>query len=84
MLYHMFVMGAYAVAFWLWLHPEMAGLDGTWSRIAFVVGAAPLLGWISGIDVGVNFHNHTHRRIFRSAFLNRWFARQWTVTGGTS
>lgn len=41
-----------------------------------------MLGWISGIDVGVNFHNHTHRRIFRSAFLNRWFARQWPVTGG--
>jgi fatty acid desaturase len=81
-IYHLIVVAAYAAAFWLWLHPEVSGVDGFWARAAFATGAAPLLGWISGIDVGVNFHNHTHRRIFRSAFLNRWFARQWTITGG--
>lgn len=80
--YHLLVVAAYAVAFWLWLHPDVAGLDGCWPRAAFTLAAAPLLGWIGGIDVGVNFHNHTHLRIFRSAWLNRWFARCWTPTGG--
>jgi len=80
--YHLVTVAAYGVAFWLWLHPEVSGVHGFWRSAVFVVGAAPLLGWIGGIDVGVNFHNHTHRRIFRSAFLNRWFARLWTPTGG--
>jgi hypothetical protein len=45
-------------------------------------GAAALLGWISGVDVGVVFHNHTHRRVFTRPWLNRWATRLWTVSGG--
>lgn len=81
-LYHACVLLAYAAAFWVWLHPDAAGLTGPWSKAAFLVAAAGLLGWISGIDVGVNFHNHTHRRIFRSPRLNRWLGRLWTFSGG--
>lgn len=80
--YHVLVVLAYAVAFWVWLHPAAAGLDDGFDRAVFVAMAVPLLGWISGIDVGVNFHNHAHRRTFRIRWLNRWFARQWTVVGG--
>lgn len=81
-LFHLFCLAAYALAFWWWLHPEQAGIDSPWARVAFVAGAAYLLGWISGIDVGVNFHNHTHRRVFRHAWMNRWATRLWTVSGG--
>jgi fatty acid desaturase len=49
--------------------------------VAFVATAAVMLGWISGIDVGVNFHNHSHRPIFVSQFVNRWFGRFWTFSG---
>ena len=80
--FHVVTLVAYAVAFWLWLHPEVAGIEGPWSAAAFVGAAAFLLGWISGIDVGVNFHNHTHRRIFKHALLNRWGGRLWTFSGG--
>jgi fatty acid desaturase len=47
-----------------------------------VLASALVLGWISGIDVGVNFHNHSHRPIFTSQFFNRWFGRMWTFSGG--
>lgn len=80
--FHLVVLLAYAAAFWLYLHPAQAGLHDGFDRAAFVVGAASLLGWVSGVDVGVNFHNHTHRRIFRSPHHNRWFGRIWTFTGG--
>jgi fatty acid desaturase len=80
--YHLLVLLGYAAAFWLWLHPERAGLHGILDRIAFVVMAAALLGWVAGVDVGVNFHNHTHRRVFKSPALNRWFGRIWTFSGG--
>lgn len=80
--YHLVVLVCYGVAFWLWFHPEAAGVTGPWSRVAFVLAAAYLLGWISGVDVGVNFHNHTHRRIFRNRHLNTWFGRLWTFSGG--
>lgn len=76
--YHLGVVTAYLAAFWLWLHPEWSGLDGFWARTVFVLAAAPLLGWISGIDLGVNYHNHTHRPIFTRPWLNRWFERLWT------
>lgn len=76
--YHLCVVLAYGAAFWLWLHPELSGLDGFWPRAVFVVFAAPLLGWVSGIDLGVNYHNHTHRPIFTRRWLNRWFERVWT------
>jgi len=80
--YHLIVVAAYALAFYLYLLPERAGLDGPWERAAFVAASALMLGWISGIDVGVNFHNHVHRPVFRVAWLNRWFGRLWTFTGG--
>lgn len=80
--FHLLTLAAYGCAFWLYLHPERAHIEGPWSRLAFVGGAAIMLGWISGIDLGVNFHNHTHRRIFRAAWLNRWYARLWTFSSG--
>ena len=73
--YHLILLACYGLAFWIYLHPELAGITGFWSMIAFVGFAAWLLGWISGVDVGVNFHSHTHRRVFRQAWLNRWFGR---------
>jgi fatty acid desaturase len=81
-IFHVACLAAFACAFWLYRHPEMAGITGRWSRIAFVAASALMLGWISGINVGVNFHNHTHRRIFTSPFVNRWFGRIWTFSGG--
>ena len=80
--FHLVVLLSYGLAFWLWMHPERAHLHSVWDRAAFGIGAGLLLGWISGIDVGVNFHNHTHRRIFRHPWLNRWFGRLWTFSGG--
>lgn len=81
-LFHALCLAAYALAFWLYLNPSVAGVTGPLSMIAFVATAAIMLGWISGIDVGVNFHNHVHRRIFRRAWMNRWFGRLWTFSGG--
>ncbi len=81
-IFHLLCLAAYGIAFWLWKHPELARIEGPWSAAAFVAAAAIMLGWISGVDVGVNFHNHTHRRVFRKAWMNRWFSRIWTVNGG--
>jgi beta-carotene hydroxylase len=81
-IFHLVCLVAYACAFWLYKHPKLAGITGPWSRIAFVAASAYMLGLISGINVGVNFHNHTHRPIFTSHFVNRWFARLWTFSGG--
>ncbi len=81
-LFHLVVLACYALAFWLWLHPATSGLESVPERVAFALGAGFLLGWISGVDVGVNFHNHTHRPIFRARVLNRWFGHLWTFTGG--
>lgn len=80
--YNVFVLASYACAFWLWLTPEVSGIDTLWDRVAFTLGAGFLLGWISGVNVGVNFHNHAHRPIFRSAWLSRWFGHLWTFSGG--
>ncbi len=81
-IYHVVVLVCYAVAFWIWHHPEAAGIERTWDLVAFVAAAGFLLGWISGVDVGVNFHNHTHRRIFKKRRWNDWFGRFWTFSGG--
>jgi fatty acid desaturase len=80
--YHLLALVAYGSAFWLYLHPEVAGITGPWSRVAFVLAAAVMLGWISGIDVGVNFHNHAHRPVFTRPWMNRWFGRIWPLSGG--
>jgi fatty acid desaturase len=80
--YHLLCLVAYGCAFWLYLHPEQAGITTVGGTIAFVLAAAGVLGWASGVDVGVNFHNHTHVPVFRSRFLNRWFGRLWTFSGG--
>lgn len=82
LVFHGACLAAYALAFWLWLHAEEVGIDSLGERAAFVAAAAFLLGWISGIDVGVVFHNHTHRRVFTRPWLNRWATRLWTVSGG--
>jgi len=47
-----------------------------------MAGASIMLGWIAGIDLGVNYHNHTHRRIFRFSWLNRGFGWAWTFSSG--
>jgi fatty acid desaturase len=80
--FHLACLAAYSCAFWLYKHPALVGVTGPWSRVAFVATSAIMLGWISGIDVGVNFHNHSHRPIFTSQFANRWFGRFWTFSGG--
>ena len=80
--FHIACLTAYAFAFWLYQHPKLAGITGPWSRTAFVAASASMLGWISGIDVGVNFHNHSHRPIFTSRFVSRCFGRVWTFSGG--
>jgi fatty acid desaturase len=80
-IFHFLCLAAYACAFWLYQHPKLVGVTGWWSRIAFVTASAAMLGWISGIDVGVNFHNHSHRPIFISHFVNCWFGRLWTFSG---
>ena len=77
-LYHAMVVAAFVVAFALWLNPELSGIDGPWKRALFAATAAPLLGWIAGIDIGVNYHNHAHRPMFTRPLLNRWFERLWT------
>jgi fatty acid desaturase len=81
-IFHVACLASYVCAFWLYEHPKQAGITGPWSRTAFVVASALMLGWISGINVGVNFHNHSHRRIFTSPFVNQWFGRIWTFSGG--
>lgn len=81
-LFHLLTVLAYLAAFWLYLHPETAGIDSPASEAAFIAAAALMLGWISGINVGVNFHNHAHRHVFRSRWLSRWFGRLWPITGG--
>ena len=81
-IFHLLVLMAYGLAFWIWQHPGQAGIQDGFDRAAFVVAAALLLGWGAGIDLGVNFHNHAHRRIFKIGRLNRWFGRCWAVSSG--
>jgi fatty acid desaturase len=81
-IFHFACLIAFACAFWLYQHPRLAGISGPWSRVAFAIGTAYVLGWITAVNVGVNFHNHAHRPIFTSPFLNRWFGRFWTFSGG--
>jgi fatty acid desaturase len=82
--FHVVLMAAYALAFFLALYDDgrLVHITGPWSRAAYVLAAALMLGWCSGINVGVNFHNHAHRPVFNSEALNRWFGRTWTVSGG--
>ncbi len=81
-LFHLLTLLAYGCAFWIYLNPEKAGLDGPYEMAAFVMMAALMLGWSAGIDVGVNYHNHAHRKVFRSRWLSLWFGRLWTFSGG--
>lgn len=80
--FHLLTLAAYAAAFWIATRFDRFGIDSAWERGAFYLAAATMLGWCSGVDVGVNFHNHVHRPIFRIPWLNRWFGRTWTVPGG--
>ena len=81
-IFHLVTLVAYGCAFWVYLNPEKAHLNGVWSRLAFIAGASIMLGWSTGIDLGVNYHNHTHRRIFTVEWLNVWFGRFWTFSAG--
>jgi fatty acid desaturase len=80
--YHLACLTGYGLAFWVYRHPALAGITDTPSRIAFVLAAAGMLGWASGVDVGVNFHNHTHLPVFRSRVVSRWFGRLWSFSAG--
>ncbi|HUR81956.1 MAG TPA: fatty acid desaturase [Thermoanaerobaculia bacterium] len=72
----------YTCAFWIYLHFEALHLGGIGSRVLFVLGAGLMLGWTAGVNLGVVFHNHLHRGTFRSARLNRWIGRLWTLPSG--
>ncbi len=80
--FHILVLTSYATAFWVYLHPDLSGVDTPGEVAAFVAASALMLGWISGVDVGVNYHNHVHREIFQIHWMNRWFARIWPMVGG--
>jgi fatty acid desaturase len=80
--FHLLVLTGYALAFFVYLHPEAAHIHGRLGLTAFVAAAVLLLGWVSGINVGVNYHNHVHLRVFHAAWLNRWFGRVWALTAG--
>ena len=80
--FQLILVVAYVSAFVLYLHPAFSGIDTSAERVAYCLGAGLMLGWCSGINVGVNFHNHVHRPVFNSPWLNRWFGRLWTVSGG--
>lgn len=69
-------------AFWLWLHPQVTGFVTPTQKLGFALGAGMWLGWSGGINMGINFHSHAHKPIFKSDPLNRWFGRLWTVPGG--
>lgn len=80
--FHLLVVALYGLAFWIWVHRAALGIAPGAETVAFALGSALLLGWCSGIEVGVNFHNHAHRRVFNSPSMNRWFGRTWTVSAG--
>jgi len=73
---------AIASAFWLWLHPALTGFTTPLDRLGFALGAGTWLGWSGGVNMGVNFHSHAHKPVFRHAALNRWAGRLWTLPGG--
>ncbi len=82
--FHVVLTLGYVLAMILYLHPvgALAVIEtSVLARLAYVAACALMLGWCSGINVGVNFHNHTHRKIFNSPALNTWFGRTWTVSG---
>ena len=82
LLFHGITLFGYGCAFFLYLNPHYAGIEGPWSQAAFVLAASLMLAWCCGLDVPVNFHNHAHKPLFRSAWLNRWCGRLWTFSSG--
>jgi fatty acid desaturase len=52
------------------------------SKMCFVLAAGTMLGWTAGINLGVVCHNQPHRGVFRSARLDRWIGRLWTISSG--
>lgn len=80
--FHVATLLAYAVAFAVHSNANALGVDTPLQLAAFELAAALALGWCSGVEVGVAFHNHAHRRIFTRPAWNRWFERTWTVSGG--
>jgi fatty acid desaturase len=82
LVFHYVTLLGYGCAFYLYLNPHYAGIEGPWSRAAFVLAAALMLAWCCGLDVPVNFHNHAHKPLFRSPWLNRWCGRLWTFSSG--
>jgi len=81
-IFHLLVLVCYASAFTIYLNADSVGLSSSSDLFAFVIASALMLGWISGIDTGVNFHNHIHREVFKSKSLNLWFGRFWSLVSG--
>ena len=54
MVFHVVLMAAYALAFFFALYDDgrLVHITGPWSRAAYVLAAALMLGWCSGINVG--------------------------------
>ncbi|MEO0651508.1 MAG: fatty acid desaturase [Planctomycetota bacterium] len=81
-MFHFAVLAAYAAAFGIWLRPDLSGVDSGLERALFVAVCVPMLGWVSGIDLGVVHHNHAHRPHFRKLGLNRWMTRIYGLPAG--
>ena len=80
LLYHVSVVGMYFLFFVA--YSKYFPYYSLPEKVCFVLTGVVMLGWISALNVGVVFHNHVHRPIFRGRALNRWLARSWTVTCG--
>lgn len=80
--FHLLVLASYASSFTIYLNADYLGLSSPTDLLAFVLASALMLGWISGIDTGVNYHNHVHREIFTNKHLNLWFSRIWPIVAG--
>lgn len=79
-IYHLFVAALYFLFFVAYsMYFETFGAA---EKVCFVATSVVMLGWISGLNVGVVYHNHVHKPVFRNANLNCWFGRFWTISGG--
>jgi fatty acid desaturase len=67
---------------WIWLHPEVSGFTTPVDQLGFALGAGLWIGWSGGVNMGVNYHSHAHKPVFRNAAWNRWAGRLWTLPGG--
>lgn len=72
----------YISAFYIYLNFDSLISNGIWPKVFYILGVGTMLGWTAGVNLGVVYHNHLHRGAFRSAGLNRWVGRLWTLPSG--